>query len=135
MQERASSAARGYGADWRRLRDAFLAEHPMCRMCAAAGRTTAATVVDHIVPHRGDNRLRLSRWNLQPLCKPCHDAVKQAEDRAGYSSILDADGWPADPSHPANRGGITSQGAPSPRPGAKSGIELVGPGRGARRWG
>lgn len=68
-------------------------------MCDAAGITTAATVVDHIVPHRlgdaiesGDReRIRLARalfWstdNWQSLCKPHHDGEKQAiEHRARH---------------------------------------------------
>ena len=31
------------------------------------------TVVDHIVPHRGDARLFWDEDNWQPLCKSCHD--------------------------------------------------------------
>ena len=69
----ASSAARGYGADWRRLRERVLAEEPLCRACAAAGRTSAADQVDHIRPFRGLlDPLRLDRGNLQPLCAACH---------------------------------------------------------------
>ena len=32
-------------AQWKRRRAAFLAAHPLCRFCEAAGRTTLATVV------------------------------------------------------------------------------------------
>ena len=34
---------------------------------------TPATVVDHIVPHRGDHALFWDEQNWQPLCKSCHD--------------------------------------------------------------
>ena len=37
------------------------------------GKLTPATVVDHIVPHRGDPRLFWDEKNWQPLCKECHD--------------------------------------------------------------
>ncbi|MEG0049160.1 MAG: HNH endonuclease signature motif containing protein [Clostridia bacterium] len=37
------------------------------------GRLTFATVVDHIVPHRGDGELFWHKENWQPLCKDCHD--------------------------------------------------------------
>ena len=31
------------------------------------------TLVDHIVPHRGDQALFWDEQNWQPLCKSCHD--------------------------------------------------------------
>lgn len=79
---RGSAASRGYGADWRRLRDQVLSEEPLCRECGKQGRVTAAECVDHIIPHRGDETLRLSRSNLQPLCTPCHSAKTAREDGA-----------------------------------------------------
>jgi 5-methylcytosine-specific restriction protein A len=44
------------------------------------GELVAASVVDHIVPHRGDERLMWSESNWQSLCKPCHDAKTARED-------------------------------------------------------
>lgn len=72
---RGSSTARGYGADWQRLRLQVLAEEPLCRFCAEQGKVTAATEVDHIVPIRLRPDLRLERSNLRSLCKPHHDAL------------------------------------------------------------
>jgi len=68
-----SSTARGYGADWRKVRALVLAEEPLCRLCSEAGRVEAATEVDHIEPFHGlhDPR-RLDPANLRPLCGPCH---------------------------------------------------------------
>ena len=34
---------------------------------------TPATVVDHVIPHRGDRKLFWDEQNWQPLCKECHD--------------------------------------------------------------
>ncbi|WP_317617964.1 HNH endonuclease [Rhodobacter capsulatus] len=42
-----------------------------------------ASVVDHITPHRGNKALFWDRYNWQALCKPCHDRVKQRQERAG----------------------------------------------------
>jgi hypothetical protein len=56
-RERPSAARRGYGSPWRRARAAFLALHPLCAACQALGRVVPAIVVDHVVPHRGDQRL------------------------------------------------------------------------------
>lgn len=76
-------------------------------MCAAVGRLTAATVADHVTPHRGDEALFFDPANLQSLCdaKPwrCHSQAKAREENAGFHAQADADGWPTDPRHPANR--------------------------------
>jgi 5-methylcytosine-specific restriction protein A len=82
-RERPSASARGYGARWRRARLAFLARHPLCATCQAEGRLVPATDVDHVVPHRGDQRLFWDESNWQGLCKPCHDAKTAREGRRG----------------------------------------------------
>ena len=46
----------------------------------AEGKYTRATVVDHIIPHRGDRILFWDQNNWQPLCKPCHDRKTGEED-------------------------------------------------------
>ena len=70
---RGSAAERGYDAKWRRARKRFLQRHPLCANCLSQGVLTPATVMDHIVPHRGDHRLFWDEQNWQPLCKACHD--------------------------------------------------------------
>lgn len=74
----------------RRLRPQQLVMEPFCRVCARmypAGdprSRTRATVVDHIVPHRGDWSLFVDPSNLQSLCKHHHDqktAREQLMDR------------------------------------------------------
>jgi 5-methylcytosine-specific restriction enzyme A len=80
---RPSAARRGYGLRWRRARAAFLAQHPVCATCKARGRVVAATVVDHVVPHRGDQKLFWDQTNWAPACKPCHDAKTAREGRWG----------------------------------------------------
>lgn len=79
---RKSSTARGYGYKWQQARIGFLAKHPLCRYCAGKGLVTAATVVDHIQPHKGDMKLFWDKTNWQPLCKPCHDITKAREEYA-----------------------------------------------------
>lgn len=64
-------------ARWKALRKAFLAGRPFCAMCGAR-----ATVVDHIIPHRGDEALFYSEGNLQALCASCHSAKTLKEN--GY---------------------------------------------------
>lgn len=82
-QERGSAAHRLYDRQWRKARASYLLEHPLCIMCEAEGITTAATVVDHRIPHRGDLALFWDRANWQPLCQEHHDSDKQRMERSG----------------------------------------------------
>ena len=72
-------------------------------MCMAAGRVTAANVVDHVTPHKGDRVMFFDASNLQSLCAPHHDGAKQQQERLGYSTQVGLDGFPIDPMHPSNR--------------------------------
>ncbi len=54
----------------------------------------AATVADHVEPHRGDP-VKFWEGRLQSLCKPCHDRDKQREENGGRPIVAIAcDGWP-----------------------------------------
>ncbi len=79
-QQRPNSTQRGYGYRWQKARLVHLAEHPLCATHLERGETVAATVVDHIVPHKGDPELFWDPENHQSLCKPCHDAKTATED-------------------------------------------------------
>lgn len=74
---RASASRRGYGREWKRIRDQVLADEPKCVACNAA----PATQVDHVLPlaDGGTNE----RDNLQPLCVRCHSA-KTAKQDGGF---------------------------------------------------
>ena len=102
---RGTAAQRGYGYRWQQARRSYLAEHPLCVMCDAAGKVTAATVVDHVRPHRGDMLLFWDRDNWQPLCAPCHDGAKATQERSGRVIGCDASGVPIDPCHHWHGGG------------------------------
>lgn len=78
--ERGTAAERGYNSKWRTARQGYLAHHPLCAECQRHGRITPATVVDHMIPHKGDKKLFWDRDNWQPLCKACHDAKTARED-------------------------------------------------------
>lgn len=69
-----------YNSRWRRRRKQFLQEHPLCEKCKEHGVIKAAVVVDHIVPHKGDERLFWDESNWQALCKSCHDRKTAKED-------------------------------------------------------
>lgn len=87
---------------WARIRKIQLLQHPTCRMCEQEGRITAATIVDHITPHRGDLRL-FYEGPFQSLCKLHHDGAKQSEETNGRVRGGDAEGTPYDRDHHWNR--------------------------------
>ena len=62
-------------------RAAYLRKHPLCVRCMADGRYVKATVVDHVIPHRGDQQLMWDESNYQALCKKCHDKKTWTEDK------------------------------------------------------
>lgn len=92
VRERGTGADRGYDARWRALRAAYVQLHPSCEACLAEGLTPepGRVIVDHIVPHRGDDALRLDPTNLQTLCRS-HHARKTAAEGAGHLAPV---GWP-----------------------------------------
>lgn len=49
-------------------------------MCQEAGLVVSATVVDHVTPHRGDQRLFWDEANHQALCTSCHNGRKAREE-------------------------------------------------------
>ncbi|MFN7881901.1 MAG: HNH endonuclease signature motif containing protein [bacterium] len=79
-QRRGTSHERGYTSAWQKARAAWLARHPLCKRCESAGQIVAATVVDHIIPHRGDKQRFWDSTNWQSLCKTCHDRKTATED-------------------------------------------------------
>ena len=77
---RPSASKRGYNSRWQRARKLFLSRNPLCAECEKQGKYVQATVVDHIVPHKGDQTLFWDEDNWQPLCKRCHDRKTVLED-------------------------------------------------------
>ncbi|MBR0128914.1 MAG: HNH endonuclease [Neisseriaceae bacterium] len=74
-----------YGRQWKKERAKFLTQNPLCVYCQKKGRNTLATVIDHIIPHKGDDTLFWDKNNWQPLCTHCHSSVKAREEKqAGY---------------------------------------------------
>lgn len=75
-------------AEWARIRKQVLEEEPLCMCDAHRGRddAPASTVVDHIIPHRGDPQLFRDRANLRAMSKPCHDR-KTATVDGGFGHL------------------------------------------------
>ena len=58
---------------WKRLRASHLWNNPLCVECLKNGKSVAASIVDHIKPHKGNTHLFNDCDNLQSLCKYHHD--------------------------------------------------------------
>lgn len=93
-EERPSANKRGYNTRWQKARAVYLSHHPLCAECEKHGRLTPATVVDHIVPHKGDSKLFWDKDNWQPLCKQCHDRKTATED-GGFGRAVKARAYTA----------------------------------------
>ncbi|WP_194720809.1 HNH endonuclease signature motif containing protein [Noviherbaspirillum malthae] len=78
--DKQTSTQRGYGYKWQKARERYLREHPLCVYCERDGRVTAASIVDHRIPHRGDMTLFWDESNWQSLCATHHSSTKQREE-------------------------------------------------------
>ena len=77
---RASAAARGYDGKHRKRRLLVLAHDPLCVQCLAEGRTTPATVYDHVQAMSAGGS-RVDMCNAQGLCEECHNRKTAKEMR------------------------------------------------------
>lgn len=77
---RGSARSRGYTKQWEAARATFLGKNPLCVQCLKEGHCESATVVDHVIPHRGSYDLFWNVDNWQGLCVRHHNA-KSAKER------------------------------------------------------
>lgn len=64
-----------HSSRWRRESKEFLSKYNVCFICGAK-----STIVDHIIPHKGDLNLFWDRSNWQPMCQRCHSRKTFAEN-------------------------------------------------------
>lgn len=74
-------------ARWYKLRQQILLrDNYTCKqtgvLCIGKYPADNSAVVDHIMPHRGDEHLFWSERNLQTVSKLYHDSEKQKQERA-----------------------------------------------------
>lgn len=79
---------------WLKMREQHLMQSPLCVYCLEVGDVEPATICDHRTPHRGSEDLFWDTDNLMSLCKPCHDRIKQREERGEKVIRFGADGYP-----------------------------------------
>jgi len=84
--ERDPESNRRYGRAWKRVRELYIAAHPLCEECLKQGRITPAEEVHHILPlSRGGTN---DTANLMALCKPCHSSITaRSGDRWGSRNL------------------------------------------------
>ena len=59
-----------YGRAWKRIRDRYVQEHPLCEKCLEHGKLTPTEEVHHKLP-LADGGTH-NRNNLISLCRSCH---------------------------------------------------------------
>lgn len=79
---RGTAHSRGYTGAWQKASKGYLRKHPLCVLCEREGKVNAATLVDHIIPHKGDKELFWDRNNWQGLCEYHHNRKTAEEDGA-----------------------------------------------------
>lgn len=67
--------------NWKKLRNAYLMEHPLCEKCLEDGIIKPTKEIHHIQPiSSGENELRMKELALDPtnlmaLCEECHHEI------------------------------------------------------------
>lgn len=79
-------------ARWQKLRRKILKrDHYLCQKTGVlvTGKYPEpdSAVIDHIEPHRGDERLFWDEANLQVVSKAYHDSAKQALDQSAIKGV------------------------------------------------
>ncbi len=64
--ERDPASKKRYGRAWKRIRDRYIAAHPLCEECRKAGKVTPAEEVHHIKPlsRGGTHAEGIELWGL-----------------------------------------------------------------------
>jgi 5-methylcytosine-specific restriction enzyme A len=64
--------------EWRRFRNWYISNHPLCEQCLADGYTVRAVIVDHIHELK-DGGARFDENNARSLCRACHNKKTKVE--------------------------------------------------------
>jgi 5-methylcytosine-specific restriction protein A len=67
-----------YNREWTRIRDRYIAAHPLCEKCERNGRVVTAQEVHHIKPLSAGGTH--DEGNLMALCKRCHSGITRSEN-------------------------------------------------------
>jgi len=67
-----------YGREWKRIRNRYIAAHPLCEQCLRNGRLTPSEEVHHVKPLSVGGTH--DEENLMALCSSCHSGITLAEN-------------------------------------------------------
>jgi 5-methylcytosine-specific restriction protein A len=71
--QRSPDMNKAYGRAWKRIRDRYIAAHPLCERCEENGKLTPAEEVHHKLPVSQGGRH--NRENLMSVCRSCHNKI------------------------------------------------------------
>ena len=81
---------------WKRCREVYLSEHPLCERCLKAGRASTAEHVHHKIELTEENykdpMIALNPEHLEALCFDCHQKEHHEAEEVGEGFYFDADG-------------------------------------------
>ncbi len=71
--QRGYDSGERYGSAWRKIRDRYIKQHPLCERCLAEGRCVPADLVHHkkTLSDGGTH----DESNLMSLCCSCHEKI------------------------------------------------------------
>lgn len=88
-KRRGSARDRGYDSRWDKASASHRRAHPLCEYCGLVDQVTAATLIDHLYPHRQyDGVFWRKEWWVSS-CDDCHNGYKQALERRGRLALDD----------------------------------------------
>lgn len=81
---------------WRRCREVYLSEHPLCERCLAVGIVSSAEHVHHKIELQQENykdpEIALNPDNLEALCFKCHQLETHGIKEVGDDYFFDENG-------------------------------------------
>ena len=81
---------------WRRCREVYLSEHPLCERCLAVGIVSSAEHVHHKIELQQENykdpEAALNPDNLESLCFRCHQLEHHGKKEVGSEYYFDENG-------------------------------------------
>lgn len=73
LYDRDPAVRQRYGREWRRIRDLYVSQHPVCELCLEQGKLTPTEHVHHKRPlSEGGTH---ASGNLIALCQSCHSKI------------------------------------------------------------
>ena len=77
LYQRDPESKKRYSTKWRKIRNAFVKNHPICELCERKNILIPTEEVHHVIPlSKGGSN---DDENLVALCKSCHSRITATE--------------------------------------------------------